>query len=206
MDLSGQHRRAIDMWFDLLADTPSDAPYADDIRDVIRNVGQKYKIDVDKRLAGASRRRPPAWLPMVRKGGLRHSRPDGRRNEGRRRSAQGAAGGNGARHGRRAGGEARAESRQSDGWIMLMRSRMQLGEPGKAGKALQDGLAAFRNDQAASRRLREAAAACRSRRLTAAGGLRRPAHRFRRLLKTRATRRDCAVYAKLTFNVHWSYG
>jgi cytochrome c-type biogenesis protein CcmH len=45
-----------------------------------------------------------------------------------------------------------------DGWIMLMRSRMQLGEPGKAGKALQDGLAAFRNDQAASRRLREAAA------------------------------------------------
>ena len=38
-----------------------------------------------------------------------------------------------------------------------MRSRMQ-GEPGKASKALQDGLAAFRNDGATARRLREAGA------------------------------------------------
>jgi cytochrome c-type biogenesis protein CcmH len=47
----------------------------------------------------------------------------------------------------------------ADGWIMLMRSRMQLGEPGKAAKALEGGLAAFRNDLSAARKLREAASA-----------------------------------------------
>jgi cytochrome c-type biogenesis protein CcmH len=40
---------------------------------------------------------------------------------------------------------------------MLMRSRMQLGEPAKAGEALQAGLAAFRNDSATARQIREAA-------------------------------------------------
>jgi len=46
----------------------------------------------------------------------------------------------------------------AQGWIMLMRSRMQLGEQRKAAQALQDALAAFRNDGATSRQLREAAA------------------------------------------------
>ena len=44
-----------------------------------------------------------------------------------------------------------------DRWIMLLRSRMQLGEPRKAAEALQKGLAAFRNDSASARKLREAA-------------------------------------------------
>ncbi|WP_371432041.1 tetratricopeptide repeat protein [Novosphingobium sp.] len=159
MDLSGQHRRAIDMWFDLLADTPSDAPYADDIRDVIRNVGQKYKIDVDKRLAEARFAAPAAGMVT----------------DGAQKAASGIPGPTGDEMKAAAGlpkGQQEAMVRgmvdgleaklaqnpgNPDGWIMLMRSRMQLGEPGKAGKALQDGLAAFRNDQAASRRLREAA-------------------------------------------------
>jgi cytochrome c-type biogenesis protein CcmH len=46
-----------------------------------------------------------------------------------------------------------------DGWIMLLRSRMQLGEPGKAAQSLKAGLAAFRNDSASARKLREAASA-----------------------------------------------
>ena len=41
---------------------------------------------------------------------------------------------------------------------VLMRSRVQLGEQKKAAEALQGGLAAFRNDGATSRQLREAAA------------------------------------------------
>ena len=40
-----------------------------------------------------------------------------------------------------------------------MRSRVQLGEMAAARQALSDGLRAFRNDGATSRRLREAAAA-----------------------------------------------
>ncbi|MFN3551826.1 MAG: hypothetical protein ACK4UL_01865, partial [Novosphingobium meiothermophilum] len=44
-----------------------------------------------------------------------------------------------------------------DGWIMLMRSRMQMGEPRKAEQALRNGLGALSNDSAAARKLREAA-------------------------------------------------
>ncbi|MCH7627679.1 MAG: tetratricopeptide repeat protein, partial [Proteobacteria bacterium] len=53
MDLGGRHRQAINAWFDLLEDTPADAPYAEDIRSVIRAVGEKHKIEVEKRLAEA---------------------------------------------------------------------------------------------------------------------------------------------------------
>ena len=44
----------------------------------------------------------------------------------------------------------------ADGWIMLMRSRMSLGEPRKAAEALQRGVATFLNDSAEARKLREA--------------------------------------------------
>lgn len=49
-DLAGQHRRAINGWFALLADTPPDAPYAGDIRAVIQAVGARHHIKVEKRL------------------------------------------------------------------------------------------------------------------------------------------------------------
>jgi cytochrome c-type biogenesis protein CcmH len=52
-DLNGQHRRAINAWFALLKDTPADAPYASDIRAVIRTVGARHHIKVEKRLAEA---------------------------------------------------------------------------------------------------------------------------------------------------------
>jgi len=50
-DLAGQHRRAIHAWFALLKETPPDAPYAGDIRAVIRTVGARHHIKVEKRLA-----------------------------------------------------------------------------------------------------------------------------------------------------------
>src|SRR5690606_41567366 len=57
--------------------------------------------------------------------------------------------------------EQRLKSNPNDdkGWIMLMRSRMQLGQTAKAKQAMTDGLAAFRNNGAESKRIREAAAA-----------------------------------------------
>lgn len=58
-DLAGQHRRAINAWFDQLKETPPDAPYADDLRTAIRSVGAKHKIDVEKRLAEVQYVPPP---------------------------------------------------------------------------------------------------------------------------------------------------
>ncbi|WP_420381594.1 tetratricopeptide repeat protein [Novosphingobium sp.] len=67
-DLAGQHRRAINAWFSLLKDTPADAPYAGDIRAVIRTVAQRHHIKVEKRLAEAQFAAPangalPASVP-----------------------------------------------------------------------------------------------------------------------------------------------
>ena len=59
MDLDGKHAAALDGWFALLADTPADAPYAADVREVIRNVGKENGIEVEKRLAATSPA-PPA--------------------------------------------------------------------------------------------------------------------------------------------------
>ncbi|MCW1382161.1 tetratricopeptide repeat protein [Novosphingobium sp. KCTC 2891] len=160
MDLAGQHRRAIDAWFALLADTPSDAPYADDIRKVIRDVGDKYKINVGKRLAEAQFAAPYGGMvtdgPRVAAAAIPGPSTD------QMKAAAGLPKGQQEAmiRGMVDGLQAKLEKNpgNAEGWIMLMRSRMQLGEPARAAQALKDGLAAFRNDQQGARRLREAAA------------------------------------------------
>jgi len=47
----------------------------------------------------------------------------------------------------------------AEGWMMLIRSRMVLGQPELASKALKDALTAFRNDPATQKRLSEGAKA-----------------------------------------------
>ena len=161
MDLGGQHRRAIDAWFALLKDTPADAPYAEDIRAVIKNVGDRYKIPYEERLAAAQFAAPAGGMATngaaVASGAIpgpssaeikaASNLPKGQQEAMIRGMVDGL--------------EAKlaANPGNADGWIMLMRSRMQLGDPGKAAKALEAGLAAFRNDLAATRKLREAASA-----------------------------------------------
>jgi cytochrome c-type biogenesis protein CcmH len=159
MDLAGQHRRAINAWFDLLKDTPADAPYADDIRKVIREVGTKYKIDVEKRLAEAQF--APPGNGMTTNGAQVAAAGIPGPNSDQIKAAQGLP--KGQQEAMITGmvesleGKLKANPANADGWIMLMRSRMQLGQPQKAAQALADSLGAFRNDQATARKLREAA-------------------------------------------------
>ncbi len=164
MDIAGQHKKAINAWFALLKDTPADAPYADDIRAVIRNVGAMRNIEVEKRLAAAQLAATASSAAQ-----------DGMKTDGVRAAAAGIAG---PTSGQISAAQGMAPEQQqamirgmvdgleaklsrtpdnADGWIMLVRSRMQLAEPEKAGKALKAGLAALRNDGAAAKRLREAA-------------------------------------------------
>jgi cytochrome c-type biogenesis protein CcmH len=159
MDLSGRHRQAINAWFSLLEDTPADAPYAEDIREVIRNVGEKRKIDVEKRLAEAKFAAPANGVitdgPHKAAAGI-----PGPTSE-QMKAAEGMPKGQQETmiRGMVDGLEAKLQANPGDvdRWIMLLRSRMQLGEPRKAAEALQKGLAAFRNDSASARKLREAA-------------------------------------------------
>ena len=161
MDLAGKHRTAIDAWFALLKDTPADAPYAEDIRAVIKNVGTRYKIPYEERLAAAQFATPAAGMAtngaQVAAGAIpgpssaeikaASTLPKGQQEAMIRGMVDGLE------------AKLKANPGNADGWIMLMRSRMQLGEPAKAAKALEGGLAAFRNDLAATRKLREAASA-----------------------------------------------
>jgi cytochrome c-type biogenesis protein CcmH len=159
MDLSGRHRQAINAWFGLLEDTPADAPYAEDIRSVIRAVGEKHKIEVEKRLAEAKFAAPAGGAvtdgPLKAAAGI-----PGPTSEQMKAAAGLPKGQQEAMiRGMVDGLEAKLDANpaNADGWIMLLRSRMQLGEPKKAAASLQKGLTALRNDSAGARKLREAA-------------------------------------------------
>ncbi|HMP55530.1 MAG TPA: tetratricopeptide repeat protein [Novosphingobium sp.] len=136
-DLSGDHKGAIDDWLALLADTPPGAPWEADLRRTIEQVARINKVDVSARLATTSQ--PAPQLPVAARGIPGPSAEDLRAASAmppseQREMAQGMV--------------ARLEARLKDnpanvdGWIMLIRSRVTLGEPDKAKQALADAVAA----------------------------------------------------------------
>ncbi len=160
-DIDGKHAEAIEDWFGLLAETPADAPYAKDIRDVIRNVGKERGIDVEKRLASAKFAPANAGFktdgadtatagipgPSPDQMAAAAALPQGQQDMMVAQMVNGLA------------DRLKREPGDTDGWIMLLRSRMQLGETGKAQAALRDATAALKNKAADQRRVREAASA-----------------------------------------------
>ena len=160
LDLAGNHRAALDEWFALLADSPADAPWVADVREVIAAVGKKHNIDVAARLAAAKTQPPSngfatdgrdiasAGIPGPSQQEIQAASqlPQGQQDAMVRGMVDGLE------------AKLKADPNNAQGWIMLMRSRMQLGEQRKAQLALSEALKAFRNDGATSRQLREAAA------------------------------------------------
>ncbi len=146
-DLAGDHRGAIDAWFALLADTPQGAPWEADLRRTIEQVGAIHKIDVAPRLAAT---RPRALkteeMPVAARAIPGPSRADMEAASQLPKGQQDA-----MIEGMVASLEAKLKADPSDvdRWIMLMRSRMTLGETAKAAQALKDGVAA--NPAAAAR-------------------------------------------------------
>ncbi|MEH6790189.1 tetratricopeptide repeat protein [Parasphingorhabdus sp.] len=160
-DIAGDHRGAIDDWFALLADTPADAPYAADIRRVIGQVAENEGIDVKARLARIA--------PAAPTGGITTDGPSvataaipGPSSQEMKAAAALPAGQQEAMIANMVDGldkRLQANPQDANGWIMLIRSRMQLGQTVQAKQALDRGLKAFRNDGAEAKRIREAAAA-----------------------------------------------
>ncbi|MEX0341383.1 MAG: tetratricopeptide repeat protein [Erythrobacter sp.] len=154
-DLDGDHQGAISAWLDLLEDTPVGAPWESDLVRTIEQVGKINEIDVASRIeraqVGRSDRADVA-AGQVALGGIpgpsaaqitaASAIPPGEQ----RQMAEGMV--------------ARLETKLAsdpaniDGWIMLMRSRITLGQPDRARRALADAIAA---NPAAAPRLREAA-------------------------------------------------
>jgi cytochrome c-type biogenesis protein CcmH len=151
-DLAGDHEGAIGDWLALLKDTPKDAPWETDLIRTIEQVGQINKIDVAKRLASANSNRSAAApnsvaaapIPGPSKADMAQAAklPPGQQQQMVVSMVEGL--------------EAKLEKNPGniDGWIMLMRSRMTLGETVKATAVLKKSLAT--NPQAKSKLLSEA--------------------------------------------------
>lgn len=142
-DLSGDHQGAINDWFALLADTPQGAPWEADLRRTIEQVAAIHKIDVASRLAAAKPAAPAPFsgenLPVAARAIPGPSRQDMEAASQLPKGQQDA-----MIDGMVASLESKiaANPKNVDQWIMLMRSRMTLGESSKAAKALQDAIAA----------------------------------------------------------------
>lgn len=153
-DIAGDHGGAIDDWLALLSNTPPGAPWEADVRRLIMDVGAKEKIDVASRLA--------AIRPTLPSGGaaIATAAIPGPSASDMRAAAQMPKGQQDAMIKSMVDGlEAKlaASPRNAPGWIMLMRSRMSLGETAKAGAAYANARAAFAGDAATLGQLHAAA-------------------------------------------------
>ena len=160
-DLDKDHEGAIAAWLDLLADSPPGAPWENDLVRTIEQVGQINTIEVASRIAKAQGTRKSALLapgsggvagaaasPNLRGpsaadvAAARQMKPSEQREMAEGMVAQ---------------LEARLQQQPKniDGWLMLIRSRMTLGEPDKAKAALE---AAVKANPGAAAQLRAQAA------------------------------------------------
>lgn len=147
-DLDGDHEGAIAGWLELLADTPTGAPWEGDVIRTIQQVGAMNEIDVTERLATVNAGRTPevaipgsgsaagdAVSPAVRGPSAEQVAEASRMTPGEQENMI-------------ASMVASLEQRLADdpgnldGWVMLIRSRMTLGETGKAREALAKAIAA----------------------------------------------------------------
>ncbi|MEO9599879.1 tetratricopeptide repeat protein [Parasphingorhabdus sp.] len=160
-DIAGDHQGAINDWFALLKDTPADAPYAADIRRVIGQVAENEGIDVAARLAKVTPAAPtggtttdgPAVATAAIPGPSRQQMQEAAALPPGQQEAMIANMVDGLDK------RLQADPNDANGWIMLIRSRTQLGQDVQAKQALEHGLEAFKNDGAEAKRIREAAAA-----------------------------------------------
>ncbi|HSF11911.1 MAG TPA: tetratricopeptide repeat protein [Erythrobacter sp.] len=153
-DIDKDHEGAIAAWLDLLADSPQGAPWEADLVRTIEQVGKMNSINVTPRIAKAQAERKPALLapgsgsvageaasPNVRGpsaadvAAARTMKPSEQREMAEGMVAQLEA-------------RLQQEPKNLDGWVMLMRSRMTLGEPAKAKAALEAAVKANPGDAA----------------------------------------------------------
>jgi cytochrome c-type biogenesis protein CcmH len=148
-DLAGDHKGAVDSWLALLKETPAGAPWEADLRRTIEQTAAKHRID----LAG---RMPPAGAAGGAAAGSPGPTPEQMASASALPPAQQA-----AMVGQmvaRLEDRLKANPKDEEGWIRLIRARMALGDAQAAQAALRAGLDAIGADSAAAGRLRSAAA------------------------------------------------
>ena len=135
-DLAGDHKGAIGDWLQLLADTPPGAPWESDLRRTIAQVGKINHIAVEGRIAAIRQPRPQALAGQALPGPSPQDLQAAAAIPPSQQHAMAEA--------MVAKLDARLQSEPHDiaGWVMLMRSRITLGETDKAAQALTRAIAA----------------------------------------------------------------
>lgn len=166
MDLDKDHEGALAAWLDLLADSPPGAPWEADLVRTIEQVGKMNSIDVAPRIAKAQGARKAAILAPGSGSVAGDAASDPASAALRGPTAADVAAASALKPSEQRSmvesmveqleGRLAKEPKDLDGWVMLMRSRMTLGEPAKAEAALD---AAVKANPGAAAQLREQAAA-----------------------------------------------
>lgn len=148
-DLKGDHKGAIDDWLALLKDTPPGAPWETDLRRTIEQVAAANKIDISGRM-------PPPSAGSAATAAIPGPTPEQMAAASSIPPSQQDAMVKGMVD--RLAARLKANPKDADGWMRLMRARMVLGETDQAKAALRSGLAAFKDDKATQGALNQAAA------------------------------------------------
>lgn len=143
----GNVKGAVDDWIALLNESPADAPFAPRLREIITESAQKGGIDISGRItapapvAAASQIAPPGGVPPTPMRGPTPEQVAAAQQmdpNDRQAMVRGMVEGLDAR--------LKANPRDRDGWVRLMRARMVLGESGKAAEAYRAARAAYADD------------------------------------------------------------
>jgi len=148
-DLGGDHKGAVEDWLALLKDTPPGAPWEADLRRTVEQSAARNHIDLAGRMpapgaGGLAAAGIPG--PTPEQIASASSIPPGQQDAMVKAMVQ------------RLEDRLKANPRDADGWIRLMRSKAVLNDPAGARAALNSGLAAFQGDSATQARLNSAAA------------------------------------------------
>ena len=150
-DMRGDHRGAVDDLVALLREAPAGATWEPQVRGAVTAIAGANNIDIAGRLPAApaapARSTATAAIPGPTPEQMAAARaiPPGEQDAMVRDMVD------------RLAARLRRNPRDETRWIMLMRSRMVLRDPGAAGEALRSALAAHSDDPAAQGRLRQAA-------------------------------------------------
>ena len=146
----GQQKEALDQWIALANDTPTDASWQADLRNQIAETSSRLGLDVSSRLK-VSVQSAATGMPTLSGSDVQAAQqlPAGERQE----MIDGMVSGLAAR--------LKANPRDADGWVRLMRSRMVLGQTDQAVRDLAAAKAAFGGDAVTLQKLDMAAEALR---------------------------------------------